>query len=81
MFFREKLQIAFGVLGVGLVAMGGVFVVPRGAPEAQPIAPVNRGVGFWKENQVGPEMKGRYGPWLIGGGVASLGLALMMRQR
>ena len=81
MFFREKLQIALGVLGIGLLLMGIVFVLPRGAPGAQPIAPATRGTGFWKDHSVGPEMGGSYGPWLIGAGAASLCLAIVVRPR
>lgn len=81
MFLREKLQIALGVLGIGLVAMGVVFILPRGAPDAQPIAPATRGTGFWRDHKVQPEMGDRYGPWLMGAGVASLVLAFMARPR
>lgn len=81
MFFREKLQIALGVLGIGLVGMGVVFVLPRGAPEAQPIAPATQGAGFWKDHKVAPEMGDRYGPWLMGAGAASLVLAFAVRPR
>lgn len=78
---REKLQIGFGFLGLFLVGFGIALVQP-GARGLEPETPrLSQGVGFWKDYNVDLTTRRRIGPWLIGGGIAAIGLAYVIRQR
>lgn len=78
---REKLQIGFGFLGLLLVGFGIALMQP-GARGLEPeMSRLSQGGGFWKDYGLDSTTGRKVGPWLIGGGIAAIGLAYVIRQR
>jgi len=78
---REKLQVGCAVLGLSLVGFGIALVQPGARSEESQIPQRAQGVGFWKDHTLDVATGRKVGPWMIGGGVAAVGLAYMLRPR
>jgi hypothetical protein len=78
---REKLQVGLGVLGLFLIGFGIAQVQPEARAEEPRVPQRSLGVGFWKDHSLAIEMGRRVGPWMIGCGMAAIGVAYVIRQR
>lgn len=81
MLFRERCQIVALFLGLFLVGFGLALASP-GRHDDLPEERIHVArSGFWKDSSLTVEAGREIAPWLIGGGIASLGGAYLMRRR